>query len=263
MANMFRDLRADEIDVRVARVITGKNTGVQLLFYKDARVDQNILDETVGPMNWQRAHSRDNANCIVSIWDEKKGQWISKEDTGTESKTEAAKGLASDSFKRACFNWGVGRELYTAPDTTIWNSEKEQKVRIENGKCKDRFAVTELTVTDGVITHVTVYNINLKKAVFTYTAKASEPQAKQEEPAEIQPVTNEVVQNAVGFDPSEPCTEVELQTLSGIVTKAWPTRDIKEIFPKWPGVTKGEYVEFNERVRKMVAEARKKTERTT
>ena len=61
----FRPLRADEIEVRIARVINGK--GVQLLFYKDARVDQNILDETVGPMNWQRSHSRDNANCTVSI----------------------------------------------------------------------------------------------------------------------------------------------------------------------------------------------------
>ncbi len=89
-----------------------------MLLYKDARCDQNVLDEAVGPYNWQRSHNRDNANCIVSIWDEKKGQWISKEDTGTESRTEAEKGLASDSFKRACFNWGIGRELYTAP--AIW-----------------------------------------------------------------------------------------------------------------------------------------------
>ena len=78
----------------------------------------NILDETVGPMEWKRTHTRDNANCIVSIWDEYKQEWISKEDTGTESNTEKEKGLASDSFKRACVNWGIGRELYTAP--FIW-----------------------------------------------------------------------------------------------------------------------------------------------
>ena len=116
MAKMFRLLRADEIECRVGQTKAGK--GISLLLYKDARCDQNILDETVGPMNWMRQHERDNANCIVSIYDDKKGQWISKEDTGTESKTEAEKGLASDSFKRACVNWGIGRELYTAP--FIW-----------------------------------------------------------------------------------------------------------------------------------------------
>lgn len=106
MCNMFRTLRADEIDARVGTAKDG-GKGVSILLYKDARCDQNILDETVGPYNWQRSHSRDNANCVVSIWDKEKQQWISKEDTGTESKTEAEKGLASDSFKRACFNWGM------------------------------------------------------------------------------------------------------------------------------------------------------------
>ncbi len=112
----FRQLRADEIDCRVAQI---KPNGLTLLLYKDARCDMNILDETVGPMNWQRKHGRDNANCIVSIWDEDKKQWIEKEDTGTESNTEAEKGLASDSFKRACVNWGIGRELYTGPRVRI------------------------------------------------------------------------------------------------------------------------------------------------
>ena len=100
----FRLLRADEIEVRISQC---NQYGVGLLLYKDARCDQNILDETVGPMNWQRHHTRDNANCVVSVWDESKQQWISKEDTGTESFTEREKGLASDSFKRACFNWGM------------------------------------------------------------------------------------------------------------------------------------------------------------
>ena len=89
----FRLLEASEIDCRIATV---SEKGVSLLLYKDARVDQNILDETVGPMNWQRSHSRDNANCMVSLWDDEKKQWISKEDTGTESYTEKEKGLASE-----------------------------------------------------------------------------------------------------------------------------------------------------------------------
>ena len=102
MELIFRDLKANEID---ARISTLNEKGASLLLYKDARVDMDILDETVGAMNWQRKHLRDNANCVVEIWDEDKKQWISKEDTGTESFTEKEKGLASDSFKRACFNW--------------------------------------------------------------------------------------------------------------------------------------------------------------
>ena len=108
----FRTLKANEIECRIATV---KSNGISLLLYKDARCDMNILDETVGKLNWKREHSRDNANCTVSIWDDDKGIWVPKEDTGTESFTEKEKGLASDSFKRACFNWGIGRELYTAP----------------------------------------------------------------------------------------------------------------------------------------------------
>lgn len=112
----FRLLKAGEIDCRIAQI---DKSWCTLLLYKDARVDQNILDETVGCMNWQRHHTRDNANCIVAIWDEDKKQWVEKEDTGTESFSQEEKGLASDSFKRACFNWGIGRELYTAPSIFI------------------------------------------------------------------------------------------------------------------------------------------------
>lgn len=138
----FRTLNADEIDCRIATI---NEKGLTLLLYKDARVDQNILDETVGAMNWQRHHSRDNANCIISIWDVEKEQWIQKEDTGKESFTEKEKGLASDSFKRAGFNWGIGRELYSAP--FIWIPAKETEIKPgNNGKfqCYDKFIVEKI-----------------------------------------------------------------------------------------------------------------------
>ena len=143
----FRKLRADEIDCRIGMVLEG---GISLLLYKDARVDQNILDESVGPMNWQRRHSRENANCIVSLWDDAKEQWVDKEDTGTESNTEKEKGLASDSFKRACVNWGIGRELYTAP--FIWINNGDCKIKeageVVRGKkkytCSDHFIVSDI-----------------------------------------------------------------------------------------------------------------------
>lgn len=154
---MFRKLKADEIECRVAQ-LTKK--GLFLLLYKDARCDMNILDETVGALNWKREHTRDNKNCIVSIWDKDKAQWVSKEDTGTESNTEAEKGLASDSFKRACFNWGIGRELYTAPK--IWiPAEKCNLKNRENGRlaCYDKFSVAKLTYKEnGDIENLAVRN---------------------------------------------------------------------------------------------------------
>lgn len=156
----FRDLKAEEIECRVAMV---RESGLSLLLYKDARCDMNILDETVGAFNWKREHSRDNANCTVSIWDELKAQWISKEDTGTESNTEAAKGLASDSFKRACFNWGIGRELYTAP--FIW--VPSDRCQIKNGKCYDKFSVHSITIEDKKIVGLSIFNENTSKVVFT------------------------------------------------------------------------------------------------
>ena len=117
----FRTLKANEIDCRINQIASNYCT---LLLYKDARVDMNVLDETVGCMNWQKSYLRDNANCIVSIYDDEKKQWVSKEDTGTESFAEQEKGLASDSFKRACFNWGIGRELYTAPSILLFPNKE-------------------------------------------------------------------------------------------------------------------------------------------
>lgn len=170
MEYKFRDLKAEEIDVRVAQCTAN---GVSLLLYKDARVDQDILDETVTPMNWQRKHTRDNANCIVSIWDEDKKQWIEKEDTGTESNTEKEKGLASDSFKRACFNWGIGRELYTAPfiwikatDCNIQDSKRKDSYGNIIYTCKDKFVVEKITIQDKKIVQLSIGNLNNKKRVF-------------------------------------------------------------------------------------------------
>lgn len=161
----FRPLRADEIDVRVSQVT---DKGAALLLYKDARCDMNILDETVGAMNWQRAHSRDNANCAVSIWDAAKEQWIAKEDTGTESNTEKEKGLASDSFKRACFNWGIGRELYTAP--FIWIPAEKLNMAERNGKktTYDRFEVEKIKTVGGVIVGLAIRNAKTRARVYVW-----------------------------------------------------------------------------------------------
>jgi len=165
MEMKFRDLQASEIDVRVATV---SDKGCSLLLYKDARVDMDILDETVGAMNWQRSHSRENANCIISIWDSEKLQWISKEDTGTESFTEKEKGLASDSFKRSSVNWGIGRELYTAP--FIWVKNDGVTLADKNGKKStyDKFTVEQIIIENKKIVALAIKNVNLNKRVFVF-----------------------------------------------------------------------------------------------
>lgn len=171
----FRALRADEVECRVSQIDKKEGNWLSLLLYKDARCDQNILDETVGPMNWQRHHSRENANCVVSIWDNEKQMWVEKEDTGTESNTEAAKGLASDSFKRACFNWGIGRELYTAPTIFIRRIADSGQVNYDvkqvNGKLQPKadFYVANMEVQNGRITYLRLKNRKQSnKVVFTW-----------------------------------------------------------------------------------------------
>lgn len=170
---MFRKLKAAEIDCRVSQI---NDKGLSILLYKDARVDMRILDETVGAMNWMKKYSRENANCTVLIWDQAKGQWISKEDTGTESNMESEKGLASDSFKRACFNWGIGRELYSAP--FIWVPASECKiVEGRNGKpaCYDRFKVTRIDYDEeGNINDLEILNCKTNKVVFAISPQGEE-----------------------------------------------------------------------------------------
>lgn len=133
MTQEIRLLRKEDIDVRVAQTNTynnkdgSKTIKTTLLLYKNARVDMKILDELYTPMGWKRTHRLigDRLYCLVEVWDAERKEWIGKEDVGTESNTEAEKGQASDSFKRACVNWGIGRELYSAPKVNITLNEGE------------------------------------------------------------------------------------------------------------------------------------------
>lgn len=135
-AGFVRLLRADEIECRVSVI---NERGLSLLLFKDARVDQKILDETFTPFGWRRTHQSIDGNlyCTVEVWDKEKQQWIAKQDVGTVSYSEKEKGQASDSFKRACFNWGIGRELYTAP--FIWVSSEKASIQ----KKGDRYTTSE------------------------------------------------------------------------------------------------------------------------
>lgn len=130
-----RLLNANEIECRVGQC--GKSMrGVawcSLLLYKDARCDMKVMDETFGPLGWKKSYELINGNlfCTVSVRDEQ-GEWITRQDVGVESNTEKEKGQASDAFKRACVNFGIGRELYTSPKIFITLGQNE--VVEKNGK---------------------------------------------------------------------------------------------------------------------------------
>lgn len=144
---VVRLLRADEIECRVSII---NERGLALLLFKDAHVDQKILDETFTPFGWRRTHQSIEGNlyCTVEVWDKEKSQWIAKQDVGTTSYSEKEKGQASDSFKRACFNWGIGRELYTAP--FIWINAEAVKIQKKDNKfvTSEKFSVEAISYNE-------------------------------------------------------------------------------------------------------------------
>lgn len=186
----IRKLKASEIECRVGTI---NDKGCSLLLYKDARCDMRILDETFGAMNWQRSHEIIDGNlyCLVSVLNEQ-GKWVSKQDVGVESFTEKEKGQASDSFKRACVNWGIGRELYTSP--FIWVNHAEKETYQKNGKWQtyQSFHVTEIGYNaDGEINHLVIsdskgnerYRYGKKQAAAPQTKP--QPQVTQQQAAKI------------------------------------------------------------------------------
>lgn len=173
--DLIRLLKANEIECRISTI---NARGLSLLLYKDARVDQRILDETFGAFGWKRSHQCIDGNlyCTVEIFDKETGEWIAKQDVGTMSYSEKEKGQASDSFKRACFNWGIGRELYSAP--FIWIPADKTEIREKEGQgkenkfyCYDNFSVKSIEYnTDREISGLTIVN---GKGAQVYELKAA------------------------------------------------------------------------------------------
>lgn len=191
----FRPLKANEVEARIGTIKDGK--GCSLLLYKDARVDMQLLDETIGAANWQRKHEVIDGQLYCSVGIKFDGEWVWKQDVGVESNTEKEKGRASDSFKRACFNWGIGRELYTAP--FIWISSNKSKEEMKYSK----FNVTKLEVKDGVISAVTItdergnvlYSFGGGK-VLKVAPKAEAPKATKPEEVKVSKRTIKALEDA-------------------------------------------------------------------
>lgn len=157
MEALFRKLTANDVE---ARVQSADENGFVLLIYKNARVDQNILDETFTPFGWQNKYEEVKGNMYCSIGVKHNDEWIWKSNCGTESNTEKEKGEASDAFKRAGFNWGIGRELYTAPKTKIKGHTVQR-----NGKYAPEyysFDVVRLEVSDELPRRITALTITGK-----------------------------------------------------------------------------------------------------
>jgi hypothetical protein len=195
MAGIFRPLRADEIECRVATVT---EKGCSILLYKDARCDQNILDETVGQYYWQRDHKEIKGNMYagIGIRDPETGEWIWKWDCGTESYTEKEKGEASDSFKRAGFNWGIGRELYTAP--FIWFKAADINLQDKAGKktTYDTFELQDIAYEDGRIVALTVMD---RKTKALWKMGDASRKVTQAEARVIKTMLEEAGQDVSGF----------------------------------------------------------------
>ena len=191
----FRTLRADEIDVRAGQTTQDKKK-IALLLYKNARVDMSLLDEVVGPFFWQREHKelKGVIYCGVSIGVRTKADggeviWITKWDAGTESNKEGQKGEASDSFKRACVNWGIGRELYTAPTMYVPIETNTYDLHVSHIAYNDKREIVELKIKDKFGNPI--YQYGIKEAV----AKAEQPkipstqlhtEPKKEEPQKVE-----------------------------------------------------------------------------
>lgn len=197
----MRKLRADEIECRVAQVSA---KGCSLLLYKTARVDRAILDEEFGMMNWQNDFKVIDGKMYgyISVYDEKKKEWITKSDCGTESNTEAEKGQASDAFKRAGFKWGIGVELYTAPFIfvqceTVKNGNRYElvnkyvKYQVKEIGYADNGDINKLIITDdkGNNVYTFGYKKPVKKAKSTITCDDAEYYiglSKIEKPEDVQ-----------------------------------------------------------------------------
>jgi len=212
---------------------------VTLLLYKDARCDMNILDEVYGTENWQRDHKqvKDNMFCGIGIYNDKIKQWIWKWDCGTESNTEKEKGEASDSFKRACFNLGIGRELYTGGFIFVSCATAETATGSKKYKLSNPFEFSGIKVTNVVydesenkreIKGLEISdkngNVIFKKGSAVKTVKtdtqadmpASERVDTERKMTDVEATAIKQRAENVGADVSKMCTLYKIESLDGL-----------------------------------------------
>ena len=215
----IRLLKANEIECRIGTFKEGK--GISLLLYKDARVDMSILDEVFGFDGWEREHQLIDGKlfCTVRVWSEKRNCWISKQDVGTESNTEKEKGQVSDSFKRACFNLGIGRELYTSPFIWIPSSMGYSKY--------EKFEVKEIGYNeDREINMLVIVDSKGKECFRLKPSKVKEELINEDERKELflvakglkTDIVKEIL-HSYGFENSNEITKKEFKNICNTIEK--------------------------------------------
>jgi hypothetical protein len=197
LKELSRPLTIEDIDFRV-QSINAKGYAT-ILAYKSARIDMQRLDLAVGPLNWQRKHELIDGKlfCHVGIYNEENSEWVWKSDVGTESMTEATKGESSDSFKRACFNWGIGRELYDYPIISI-PLVLDTEYEMSSGKARQKWGLKlrdwkwHSQFTDGKVTYLACKDTNgkLRFQWGEYIKEESQPKVQQTAQSVIDPEAN-------------------------------------------------------------------------
>lgn len=124
LKELSKPLTTEQLEFRVSQVFKGKNNKVwaNILVYKNARTDAKILDDVVGPENWQLKFREEKACIVASLGIRTKegvDDWAWKEGNGTPGDFEQEKGAYSDAQKRAGFQWGIGRGLYDFPQIYV------------------------------------------------------------------------------------------------------------------------------------------------
>jgi hypothetical protein len=112
------------------KVQTAQQYGAIMVAYVDSRIVQDLLDDVVGPGNWQDKYYEVKGNVYCSIGIKCEDGWVWKSDCGTAGNIETEKSEASDAFKRAGVKWGIARFLYSLPQTKLNTIEYKGK----NGK---------------------------------------------------------------------------------------------------------------------------------
>lgn len=179
---IFRDLRPDEIEVRVGNIVKDKDgnpKGFQLLLYKTSRTDMAILDETFGTFGWRNRfyQVKNTMVCSIEIYDEEKKEWINKDNGGDDDTAmEQVKSELSDSIKRAGSTLGIGRKLYSANKIyMVVDIDKDNNT-------KSYYQVKDIDYDEKGITKLVIINKKTKQVVISYGSNEKVSQTSEKAP---------------------------------------------------------------------------------
>lgn len=140
MIKLTDEFLESELEWKPQNTGSGANgVWAMVLCYVSARAIQNRLDAVFGVLGWRDTYrfEKNGVICELSVYDNEKKEWITKENGSPETDIESFKGGISSAFKRvASSGFGIGRYLYDL-DTTFaevsnvkvqgWNQAKTKE----------------------------------------------------------------------------------------------------------------------------------------